>query len=404
MQAYLTFVRLNASWLLAGCVLAFGSCFGQTFVLAVLAGEIRSEFGLSDGEWAAIFSLATIVAALVAVWAGTLTDQLRVRVLGAGVLAGLAAACLGMASAGSVTGLVIAVICLRFFGVGMATHIAAVAMTRWFVAQRGRALAISTLGFAVGEAVLPVSMVALKAASSWRMVWVAAACVLALLVPLLIALLRTERTPQSIAVEQPAPGIGGRYWTRAEVLRHWLFWAVLPSLIAPWAAGTAFFFHQVHLAEVRGWSHVALVALFPIYTVSWITATMVMGWLVDRMGAMRLMPAYQAGYVAGFVVLGSTDSLAGAATGILLLGLGAGAHAAVPAVFWAEWCGTRHLGSVKAMVSSVMVMGAALGPAATGWLIDRGIPFTDQMVWIALWFVGSSALVWLALARMRRAG
>ena len=404
MRSYLTFLRLNANWLLAGVLLSFASCFGQTFVLSVMGGEIRAEFRLSDGEWAAVFTTATIACALVALWAGALTDHLRVRVLGGAVLAGLAVSCLMMAAAQSVWVLVLVVFCLRFFGVGMATHIAAVAMTRWFVAQRGRALAVSTLGFAAGEAVLPVSMVALKEATSWRMVWVAAAVVVALIVPVVIRLLKTERTPQSIAFDAPVLGLQGRNWDRRDVLRHWLFWAILPSAVAPWAAGTAFFFHQVHLADVRGWSHVALVALFPVYTISWILASVATGWLVDRLGAARLMPWYQASYVASFLVLGLTGSLWVAALGLMFMGLGSGAHAAVPPVFWAETYGTRHLGAIKAMVSAIMVFGAALGPGIAGWLIDRGISLADQMLWIALWFALTSAGVGIAMARLRRTG
>ena len=402
MQSYLSFLRGNANWLLAGVLLSFASCFGQTFVLAVVGGDIRAEFGLSDGEWAGVFTVATLACAVVAAWAGALTDHMRVRALGALVLAGLAASCLLMAAAPSVWALVLAVFFLRFFGIRMATHIASVAMTRWFVAQRGRALAISTLGFAIAEGTLPLSIVALKDATSWRWVWVAAAVIILALIPVLILLLKTERTPQSIATETPVFGLGERHWLRREVLGHWLFWACLPALIAPWAAGTSFFFHQVHLAAERGWAHVALVALFPIYTVSWITATMVSGWLVDRFGAVRLMPWYQTSYIAAFLVMGFTQSLWGAAVGLVFLGIGSGAHAAVPPVFWAEIYGTRHLGAIKAMVSSIMVFGAAMGPGIVGALIDRGVDFGQQMVWFAIWFAASSALVGVALARMRR--
>ncbi len=402
MQSYLIFLRANARWLLAGVLLSFASCFGQTFVLAVVGADIRAEFGLSDGEWAAVFTGATIACSVVAIWAGALADHFRVRVLGAVVLVGLAGSCLFMATANSLWALVFAVFCLRFFGIGMATHIAAVAMTRWFVAQRGRALAISTLGFAVGEAVLPISIVAMKEVTGWRVVWLVAAGLVLAVVPLLVALLKTERTPRSIAQETPVLGLAGRHWLRREVLQHWLFWAVLPALIAPWLAGTALFFHQAHLADVRGWSHAGFVALFPLYTVSWIASIVATGWLVDRYGAVRLMPFYQAGYLAGFVVMGLSHSLWAAAVGLALLGFGSGAHAAVPPVFLAEAYGNRHLGAIKALAGAFMVFGAALGPGLSGWLIDRGMDFGQQMLWIALWFALTSALTRFAMARLRR--
>jgi len=50
---------------------------------------------------------------------------------------------------------------LRFFGQGMSSHITVVAIFRWFVTKRGRALAGAALGFALGQALLPISFVTL---------------------------------------------------------------------------------------------------------------------------------------------------------------------------------------------------------------------------------------------------
>ncbi|MFN6924844.1 MAG: hypothetical protein ACK4P8_04275 [Tabrizicola sp.] len=52
---------------------------------------------------------------------------------------------------------------------------------------------------------------------------------------------------------------------------------------------TAFFFHQVHLAEVKGWAHVTLVARFPVFTVSGIASMPATGWAVNRLGGARLV-------------------------------------------------------------------------------------------------------------------
>ena len=402
MQSYLKFLRDNAHWLGAAALLSFASCFGQTFVVAVFAGQIRAEFGLTDGEWAGFFSLGTLASGGLALWAGTLTDRVRARWLGAATLAGLAGACLLLATSRTPWMLPVALFGLRFFAIGMATHIAAVSMTRWFVASRGRALSISMLGFAAGEALLPVSLVLLNNAYGWRVVWVLAAGLMLALIPALVALLRTERTPQSVATETPAFGIEGRHWMRREVMGHWLFWMVIPALLAPWALSSAFFFHQLHLAQDRGWPQLALAALFPLYTASWITTSMLTGWMVDRLGARRLMPWYLLSYAAAFAVLGLVPSLWGAAFGLICLGIGAGAHSAIPTIFWAEVYGTGHLGAVRALAAAFMLVGSSVGPVLTGWLIDQGVPFADQAVWMAGWFIATSALLGLAGHWLRR--
>jgi len=160
-MSFFKFLWANAPFLFAGFMLALLSSFGQTFFIAVFAGEIRSEFSLSHGEWGGIFGLATAVSAGLMLWAGGLTDRFRVRTLGAVVLMGLALACLGMAANPLLALLPVVIFALRFLGQGMTSHISGVAMVRWFAGSRGRALAVAALGFSVGEALLPIGFVAL---------------------------------------------------------------------------------------------------------------------------------------------------------------------------------------------------------------------------------------------------
>jgi hypothetical protein len=85
--ARLSFLRQNAPWLGAGALLAFSSSWGQTYFISIFAGAIRGEFGLTDGQWGAIYGAGTLVSAALMVVAGGLIDRFRVRALGAAVLA-----------------------------------------------------------------------------------------------------------------------------------------------------------------------------------------------------------------------------------------------------------------------------------------------------------------------------
>ncbi len=269
---FLRFLRRNASFLFAGVLLTFSSSYGQTFFISIFAGEIRGAFGLSNGAWGAIYTIGTTLSALSMVWAGTLTDRFRVRGLAVFVMGGLALACLAMAGLAmaavpSAALLVLVIFALRFAGQGMMVHLAVVAMARWFVGARGRALSISSLGPALGQSVLPLAFVAAMGSVDWRWLWAFAGLLVALTLPVVLVLLRQERTPQSLAMGGQAAGMDGRHWTRGKVLRHPLFWAVVPALIGPPAWGTSVFFHQVHLTEVKGWALVDFVALLPLLEV-----------------------------------------------------------------------------------------------------------------------------------------
>ncbi len=396
------FLKDNALFLGAGALLAFCSSFGQTFLISVFAGVIRDEFALSHGEWGGIYTIGTFASAVVMIWAGVLTDHFRARALGAVVLALLAAACLMMALAPAAWALPVVIFALRFAGQGMTTHIAVVAMARWYVKERGRALSIASLGIAAGEAFLPLAFVMLMGDLPWRWLWVGSAAFLLAMIPILTRLLRLERTPRSVSAENQSLGMGGRHWTRAEALRHRLFWLMVPSVLAPSAFSTAFFFQQVHLAETKGWTHVQLVSLFPLYTGVSVLAMVASGWVIDRVGTARLMPVYQLPFALGFVVIGLTDGIALAACGMVLMAVAQGANSTLPNAFWAEFYGTRSLGGIKALATAVMVLGSAIGPGLTGALIDAGIVFEDQMIGIALYFCFAAALVGIGVTQARR--
>jgi MFS family permease len=400
---FTSFLRENAPFLLAGILLTFCSSFGQTFFISVFAGVIREEFTLSHGDWGRLYAFGTTASAIVMVWAGVLTDHFRARALGAIVLALLSVAALLMAGIRSEWMLPFAIFLLRFAGQGMTVHIAMVAMARWFVATRGRALSIATLGVAAGEALLPLVFVSLLGVMPWRWLWIGVAVFLLLMVPLLSRLLRLERTPRSVAEENQSTGMANRHWARREVLGHWLFWMLVPAILAPSAFSTAFFFQQVHLAETKGWAHVELVALFPVFTVSAIGAMILSGWVIDRVGTARMMPFYQLPMAAGFVLMSLAEGLGTAAFAMVLMGAAQGANSTIPNAFWAEFFGTRFIGGIKALATAVMVLGTAIGPWLTGALIDRGLVFEDQMIGIAGYFCAAAVLVLIGISRARPA-
>lgn len=394
-----SFLVKNAPWLMSGALLTLLSSFGQTFFISIFAAEIQTEFSLSHGSWGGIYALGTTTSAVVMIWAGGLTDKFRVRTLGPAVFLLLAFACLLMAFNPYAWFLPIVIFALRFSGQGMTTHIALVAMARWFVAARGRALSISALGFSVGQAVLPIIFVMLLGVIDWRILWIFAAFISLAGVPLLIRLLRQERTPQSMANENPSFGMDARFWTRIDAIRHPLFWCMVPSILGPSAFNTAFFFHQVHFAGLKDISHVTLVAQFPLYTAVSVGAMLLSGWGLDKVGTPRLIPFFQVPMIAAFIVFGLAENLYGIVIGFVMLGLTAGASTTLPSAFWAEFYGTKYIGSVKALAAAVMVLGSAIGPGITGLLIDYNVGLEIQFYWIAAYFALATLVLWLGVRR-----
>lgn len=248
---------------------------------------------------------------------------------------------------------------------------------------------------------MPITFVAILGVVDWRMLWWVAAVIALMGVPVLMRLLSQERTPQSMAKSTSRTGLGGRHWTRGQVLRHPLFWFMVPALLGPSAFHTAFFFHQVHLADIKGWTHVELVAFFPVYTGMAIIALIGSGWALDKFGAIRLMPFYQLPLVLSFAVFSYAVGPMGIFTGFFFMALTSGANSTLPNAFWAEYYGTAHIGAIKAMIVAVMVLGSAIGPGVTGLFIDLGVGLETQFMWISGYFLLATALMFFGITRAR---
>ncbi|MDA8585833.1 MFS transporter [Rhodobacteraceae bacterium] len=393
------FIRDNLRFLAAGAILMFASSFGQTFFISTFAAEIMSVFKLTDGQWGLTYTIATTGSAVAMFWAGALTDRFRVRLLAWVVLPGLAISCFYMAFNLWVPGLVLCIFMLRFFGQGMTYQLAAVAMARWFVARRGLALSLSSMGIAFGTAVLPVVCALLLDWVRWQTIWIGAGVLMLFIFPVILFLLSRERTPQSHADESEAVGMDDRHWTRTEVLKSPLFWMLIPALLGPPAWGTSLFFQQVHIAEVKGWPLVSYLSLIPVLTVVSVFVTLGSGLLVDRFGTGRLLQIYLVPWIFGFVVLSAAPSLAWATLAFVVFGISIGLQSTIITAFWAEYFGTRHIGAIKAASTSVMVLGSAIGPGITGALIDFGYDFPEQMLAISGYFLVALVLVWFAIER-----
>lgn len=400
---YFRFIHDNFPFLATGFLLSFLSSFGQTFFISIFGGEIREAYGLTNGEWGLTYMIGTGASAVVMVFAGGLADRFRVRTLGIVVVLLLASACLFMAFNSIVALLPFVIFALRFTGQGMTTHVATVAMSRWFIATRGRALAVAAFGFMLGEAALPLTMVWLKSMIEWRTLWVCFAvfCVLACFV--LYRLLRLERTPQAMAETAQSTGMNGRHWTRSDALRHPLFWAMVPAVMSFSGFGTAFWFHQVHFAEIKGWSHLALVSVFPLGTAALLISTIGYGWAVDRFGATRLLPIYLIPLVIAFILHWYAPSLGWTALAVILMGVAGGGQATLLNACWAEFYGTRHIGAIKAAAAALMVLGSAIGPGLSGWLIDQGVGFEQQQLGYAATFAFAALVLIIPTRKARQA-
>ncbi|MBX2878787.1 MAG: MFS transporter [Granulosicoccus sp.] len=381
------FLRENSRWLLGGLLLTFFSSFGQTFFIALFAGEIRSVFALSHGDFGALYMAGTLCSALTLLWLGRVVDHQSVARVAFVVILLLSFACVLMGLVRSVWMLVGVIFLLRLFGQGMMTHIAMTAMGRWYVKERGRAVSLTTMGHQLGEGLLPLVVVGLVAVYGWRHTWfMAAALLLVVAAPAIVLLMRIERTPLGTATAtEPQTS---RQWTRGEVVRDPVFWILCLAVLAPSFIGTSFLFHQVHIGEVKHWSRTLIPGAFVILSMTTISFTLAAGFLVDHFSARRLLPLFLVPMGIGCLLLASTRDAAVIVVFMMLLGVSYGSAGAMFGALWPELYGARHLGSIRSLAMAAMVLASAVGPGLTGWLIDRDVGIETQ-----LWVMGLYCLL-----------
>ncbi|MBC7283051.1 MFS transporter [Hoeflea sp.] len=382
----LHFLRDNARWIAGGFLLTFFSSFGQTYFISLSAGDIRAEYGLSHGGFGTLYMIATLASAATLPQIGKVIDRISVSATVLLAAPILALACVLMAWSTSLVLLVLAIYLLRLFGQGMFSHIAFTAMGRWFAAQRGRAVSLSAIGVNVGEALFPISFVGVAALIGWRGSWLLAAAVLMLVaLPAIYALLKVERTPQSVAVDPNVPA--AREWTRGEVVRDPLFWAALMGVLAPPFIGTTVFFHQVYLSELRGWEPSVFAASFAIMSAMTILFALIAGQLIDRFSAIRILPSFLVPLSLSCFVLASTDAAWGAYAFMALMGVSYGFSSTLFGALWPELYGTKHLGGIRSLIVAFMVFATAMGPGLTGALIDWGVSYPGQIAAMGVYCV-----------------
>ena len=399
----LAFLRENARWIAGGFLLTLFSSFGQTFFIGLSGAELRAKFGLTDGDFGLIYMAATLASAATLPWLGRVLDFMPGWKVARFVIPSLAAACLLIAFAPSLIVTALALYLLRLFGQGMMTHTALTEIGRWFAANRGRATSLVVPGHQAGEAVLPVTFALVAATASWQAAWIGAAALLMLFAfPAILLLLRRERVPQRADGENSGqPAHTARDWTRAEVVRDPLFYALLVGVLAPPFIGTTVFFHQDYLVQLRGYDPLAFAGAFPLMAATTIGFALLCGALVDRYGALRLLPYFLLPLAVASIAVGLLTPVWGIYLFMFLVGVSYGFTSTLVGALWPEIYGLKHLGSVRAVIVAAMVFSTALGPGLTGVLIDMGVPLPVQMLWMSGWCVAASGVLALIAPRLR---
>ncbi len=385
----------------------FFSSPGQTYFIALFGGEIRTELGLSHGQFGALYSAATLCSAMTLLWSGALLDRLKLRPFTMGIVVLMAMACAFMSTAQNAVMLFLGIFLLRQLGQGLMSMTSSTTMMRYLSYSKGKANSLSNMGYSVAESLMPSVIIILLLSFSWRQVWQLTALVLVLIVPVILMRLSREQpkrhqrylaqlSQDSQQERDSQAHRGQRQWTRAEMIRDPLLYLFVPSLVSQSLLYTGFMFHQIHLAEAKGWPLIVWGSMYFLFSVTTIVSSLGIGALVDKIGAVRLTPFIALPMAVGLLALSSSDTILVAALFMVTMGVSTGAQAAISAPFYAERYGNKHFASIKSLASFIMVIMTAVSPVIIGWFIDAGTSINTLALGGSVYAVSVSCIGFIA--------
>lgn len=393
-MSYLTFVLRERRLLSFGLSFTFFSSFGQTFLISLFVPFFLEAFQLSNAGFGTIYSAATLSSALILPWLGQWIDRIPLRWYSVLVAAGLLSASLLVMISWHISVLFLGILFLRLTGQGLSGHTAQTTMARFYDDQRGKALSISSLGYPLGEAFLPVLFAALLGFLHWRTAWgIIALCITLILLPLIYLLIGRNKAGLSNPAEEAEAVPESARENYARIFAEPQIGFLIPAVLIPPFWMTGLFLYQVSIAPALGWTVGLVATAFISFAVFRIISSIFIGPLIDRFSAQALIPFYLIPMIIGLIlpVLFEFQWIAFAYMGLLGVTMGIGGN--IKSALWAELFGKGMIGTVRSLFSSLMVLSASLSPFLLGWLLDIQTPIEYVLI------VGSiSALVASLLA------
>ena len=359
-----------------GFISIYFASFGQTFFISIFNVEIRSVLELSNGEFGLIYSLATILSSILLIWFGKLIDWMDLRIYTLIISLGLFFACFSMFFLfNSVIFLFLILFALRFFGQGSLTHTSLTTMARYYGSDRGKAISFGTFGAAFGEMTFPLIVVFLLSYFSWKESWLlAGTSIIIIFIPLSFYLLKDQKIRHESFLKETI-NTEKRNWKIRQILYDKNFYIYLPIFLLPSFIITGLIFHQIFIANSKGWSLNLIASSFISYAIFSILGLIIGGPLIDKVDTKKIIPFYLLPMFIGILTMILFSNFYIIFIYMGLIGLSQGLHAPFTGALWAELYGVLNLGTIRALLHAFGVFASALSPVLFGIFIDLNFSY-----------------------------
>ncbi len=391
------FKSLSLKVIIFGFIFTFFSSFGQSFFLGLFNSSIRDALSITHGQFGSIYASATLLSSLVLVWIGKKIDDVNILKFASYVIIFLSASCFIFSKISSVIFLFIGIFLMRLAGQGLTTHAATTTISRYFDKNRGRALSTGWLGLSLAEFIMPVMIVFLLTFIEWRDIWISISIIVIIILPItayaLVRNVKLDTREDSNNKSEILREI--KQWKRIEVLKDYRFYVICMTMLAmPWIA-TGTFVYQSFISTSKGWGPYIIAQSFMAYSIFSVITLFISGFLIDKFSSRKLLIYMNIPLLLATIILFYFDSFISSFIFLGLIGISNGLANVLGSSTWAEIYGVKHIGSIKALTTALMVFSTAFGTALFGILIDYGLSIEQIAVVSGVYILSSIILLYL---------
>jgi predicted MFS family arabinose efflux permease len=392
------FKSLSLKVIIFGFIFTFFSSFGQSFFLGLFNSSIRETLSISHGQFGSIYATATLLSSFILIWVGKKIDDINIFKFALFVILLLSFSSFLFSKISSITFLFFAIFLMRFSGQGMMSHTATTTISRYFTKSRGKALSIGWFGLSTAEFIMPVLIVYLLSIYAWQNIWVTISISILIFLPLisylLVKNLNFESREPSSENKDDIKNI--KEWKRIEVIKDYRFYIICMNMLAmPWIA-TGVFVYQSFIIESKGWGEFVIAQSFMVYSILSVATLLITGFLIDKFTARKLLIYMNIPLLVATIIIMFFDQSYSAFIFLGLIGISNGLANVLGSATWAEVYGVKHIGSIKALTTALMVFSTAFGTALFGFLID--IDFSiEQIALVSATFISLSIFLLLMI-------
>ncbi|WP_440908005.1 MFS transporter [Candidatus Pelagibacter sp.] len=396
------FKSLSLKVIVFGFIFTFFSSFGQSFFLGLFSISIRDTLSISHGQFGTIYASATLFSSVIFIWLGKKIDDVNVFKFSLFVIPLLAFSCFFFSKIFSVAFLFVAIFLMRFSGQGMMSHTASTTISRYFTKSRGKALSAGWFGLSCGEFILPILIVYLLTLYTWQNIWLTISLIVIIFLPIASYLLvkNLNLDSRETASDQNKVDENIKQWTRLEVLKDYRFYIISSNMLAmPWIA-TGVFVYQSFVTSSKGWGEFTIAQSFMSYSILTVSTLLLAGPLIDKFSSRKLLIYMNIPLLISTFIIILFDSSITAFVFLGLIGVSNGFANVLGSSTWAEIYGVKHIGSIKALTTALMVFATAFGTALFGVLIDKGFSIEKIAVISAVYIFTSLVLLFFTRKKL----